>query len=370
MRLSSSERRITLGINSVKILVESLVDEDLTNAQMVNAREIIRRLDPDRFHVSTFTVSSPDPSVRSRPNTRLIRLPARRKTARLLAEFLFGHHDLLFYVKASPASRWYMKLKSVGKDRRPTIGTVESQANWRQEPTISRENIRLIEQTVLRCDYLFSNSRSVRRSLESEYGLTSGIVPTGVDTAFFTPNWSRPENRRPRVLFVGSLRPFKGPQTVIEAAERLPHADFVIVGDGIMTADVRTQAKRLANLCFVGRLSQAAVRDEYRQADIFLFPSLWEGSPKVILEAAACGLPVIARKHYEPETVLNDQSGYVVGDDDDLFNRLTRLVANPGLRLAMGRVGRAHSLNFDWAPITRQWEQIFLSLVPECGRAS
>jgi glycosyltransferase involved in cell wall biosynthesis len=355
----------------VRILVESMVDEDLTNAQMVNAREIIRRLDPDYFHVTTFVGGTPDPNISNRANTHLINLPLRRQTARIFAEFLLGNHDVLFYVKASPASRWYMKLRSIWKDTRLTVGTVESQSDWRYEPTIAPENIALIEQTVLRCDYLFSNSKRVKQSLESEYGLGSEIVPTGVDTNFFTPDWERPKSTRPRVLFVGSLRPFKGPQTVIEAAERFPEADFVIVGDGILAADVRAEAKRLSNLCFAGALSRTAVREEYKQADIFLFPSRWEGSPKVILEAAACGLPVIVRKDYEPETVLNGETGYVVGEDDELFCRVDQLISNPRLRQAMGRAARAHIENFDWDRVTSQWEEIFLHLAANHrGRAS
>ncbi len=47
----------------VRILVDSLADQGLTNAQMTNAREIIRRLDPDRFHVSVFCGGVPDRSI-------------------------------------------------------------------------------------------------------------------------------------------------------------------------------------------------------------------------------------------------------------------------------------------------------------------
>ena len=358
-------------MNPVRILVESMVDADLTNAQVVNAREIIRRLDPDQFHVSAFVQGTPDPNISKRPNTHLINLPLRRQTPRILTEFLFGNHDILFYVKASPASRWYMKLRPAWHDARVTVGTVESQSNWRDEPTIARENIALVEQTVLRCDYLFSNSRSVKQTLESEYGLPSEIVPTGVDTKFFTPKWERPANCRPQVLFVGSLRPFKGPHTVIEAAERFPQADFVIVGDGIMASEIKAHATRLPNLQFEGGLPRAAIPGQYRQADIFLLPSRWEGSPKVILEAAACGLPVIVRKHYQPETVLHGQTGYVVGEDEELFRRLEQLISSPRLRQKMGRAGRAHIAQFDWDRITRRWGEIFLHLTAnDFGSAS
>ena len=357
-------------MNPTKILVESIVDDDLTNAQMVNAREIIRRLDPERFHVTTFSDRRPDPNITARPNTRIIRLPARRKTAQILKQFVLGSHDVLFYVKASPASRCYMKLRSAWRNHCITVGTVESQCNWREEPTITPDCVAMIEQTVLRCDHLFSNSRSVKQSLQKEYGLPSGIVATGVDTDFFIRDWERPRNSRARVLFVGSLRPFKNPEMVVHAAERFPQADFAIVGDGVMAEQLWQQAKRLPNLRFTGALSSSAVRDEYRQADIFFFPSRWEGSPKVILEAAACGLPVIARQYYEPETVLDGKTGYLVGDDDELFFRLGQLIQNAALREAMGHAGRVHILSFDWDRITRQWEAIFRDLAASRPRAS
>ena len=354
-------------LKPIRIVVETLVDDGLTNAQMSNAREIIHRLDPERFHVTTFVQKDPDPRVRCRPNTRLIQLPSHKQTASILREFLFGEHDVLFYLKASPASRWYMKLKSFCKGQRVTIGTIESQTNWRSEPTITPENIALLENTVLRCDYLFSNSNAVKRSLETEYGLCSDIVPTGVDTKFFTPDWCRTANTRVRVLFVGSLRPFKGPRTVAAAAERFPRADFVIIGDGILASELSHHASRLPNLRVAGSLSPSAVRQQYRQSDIFFFPSRWEGSPKVLMEAAACGLPVIARKDYEPETVIDNKTGYLVGEDDELLEGLDRLVSSPELRRNFGRGGRAHIEKFDWDRVTRQWEEIFLRLASKQG---
>ena len=80
----------------IRILVDSFADEGLLNAQMGNAREIICRLDPDIFHVSTFVLGKPDPRIATRKNTRLIQLPQRRQTVTILSEFLLGGHELLF----------------------------------------------------------------------------------------------------------------------------------------------------------------------------------------------------------------------------------------------------------------------------------
>lgn len=348
----------------LRILVDSLADEGLTNAQMTNGREIIRRLDPVKFHVSSFYLNQPDPGVQSRPNTRLIHLPKRRQTIRILREFIFGQHNILFYMKAAPASKFYLRLRQKWKDGRITIGTIESQSDVRNEPTISPEGISLWEQTILRCDFLFSNSQAAKRSLQAEYGLFSEVVETGVDTKFFTPGKERQYNSRPRVLFAGSLLPFKQPHLMLEAALRFPQADFAIAGGGIMAEELReaVQAQNLANVFLLGPLSAEALRKEYQRADVFLFPSKWEGSPKVILEAAASGLPVIARSDYNPETVIDGETGFVVECNDQLYARLRELLDNTELRNRLGASGRLHSEKFDWDLITRKWESIFLRL--------
>lgn len=348
----------------IRILVDSFADDVLLNAQMGNAREIVARLDPERFYVSMFTVGRPDRRIVERPNTRLIRLPARRQTPKILSEFLWGTHSILFYLKASPASRWYLSMRQRWRDRRTTIGTVESQSDLRNEPTIVPRAIRLWEQTVLRCDRLFSNSKCVQGSLQREYGLQSEIIPTGVDTRFFNPDWERPPNDRARVLFAGSLRPFKGPQTVLDAAARFPQADFRLAGDGIMAPELEARIKReaLTNVSLLGAITKDELRREYRQADIFLFPSKWEGSPKVILEAAASGLPVIVRNSYAPETVLHAVTGFQVASDPELLSSVATLIANRELRERFGHAGRDLSKKFDWDLITANWEDAFISL--------
>ena len=126
----------------IRILVDSFADEDAFNAQMTSARDIMCRLDPARFHVSTFLSGQPDPRLIQRPGTRLIKLPKRRQTFRILHEFIWGKHDILFYLKTSPAAKLYLTLRRKWFDKRIVIGTVESQSDLRNEPTIKAEQIR------------------------------------------------------------------------------------------------------------------------------------------------------------------------------------------------------------------------------------
>jgi glycosyltransferase involved in cell wall biosynthesis len=356
----------------IRILVDSFADADGLNAQMINARDIISRLDPLRFQVSTFCLREPDARLKLRPGTRLIRLRAHGQTLRILQEFLWGPHDILFYVKGSPAARLYFKLRRAWRDKRIVIGMVESQSDLRNETTVKPEQIRMWEQTILRSDLLFSNSFSVQASLKKEYGLPSEVIPTGVDTQFFTPAYDRPRNARPQVLFVGSLRPFKGPQLMLRAAAQFPGADFVVVGDGMMAAELEAEVRERGwrNVKFLRAMDRSNLREQYRQADIFLFPSKWEGSPKVILEAAACGVPVIARKDYRPETVVDGQTGYLGASDEELLDRLGCLLAKTEARRRMGRAARVLSEQFDWDLITRRWEDVFTRLVSPAGSST
>jgi glycosyltransferase involved in cell wall biosynthesis len=124
----------------------------------------------------------------------------------------------------------------------------------------------------------------------------------------------------------------------------------------------------LANVQFTGAIPIAQVREEYRRADIFFFPSKWEGSPKVILEAAACGLPVIASAAYEPETVVHGSTGYLASEPEQFFSYLGRLLENPELRCDLGRARRAHAQKFDWAGVTAKWEEIFERLASTATR--
>jgi glycosyltransferase involved in cell wall biosynthesis len=90
----------------------------------------------------------------------------------------------------------------------------------------------------------------------------------------------------------------------------------------------------------------------------------------VILEAAACGLPVIARNDYKPESVIDGQTGCLGGSEDKLLDRLGWLLANSELCRKMGHASRALSEQFDWDLITRRWEEVFTCAVWRAGRSA
>ncbi|MDQ3107004.1 MAG: glycosyltransferase, partial [Actinomycetota bacterium] len=149
------------------------------------------------------------------------------------------------------------------------------------------------------------------------YGADPGrveIVAPGVDHAFFSPGQQRqarraialPEDGR-MLLFVGRIQPLKGVEVAIaalaELSDRCPDAFLVIVGgpsgpDG--EAEVDRMHKLVADLGLAGRVRFVAPQPHellstfYRAADVCVVPSRSESFGLVALEAAACGIPVVA----------------------------------------------------------------------------
>ena len=97
-----------------------------------------------------------------------------------------------------------------------------------------------------------------------------------------------------------------------------------------------------------------------RKADVFLFPSVLEGHPQVLGQAAACGLPAVAMAKYRPDYVVNGETGYLVESDSELSQKLAWLLSDRDLRLKMSAAAARHALQFDWDKVARDWETVFV----------
>jgi len=136
------------------------------------------------------------------------------------------------------------------------------------------------------------------------------IVANGVDVDHFTPgdrNLARNSLNLPAdvplVVQVGTLKHVKGPDVLLSAFgilledERFAHAHLVLAGAGPLRAVLKEQAARLGigpRVHFLGILPHRDVRNCYRSADVVVCASRSEGTPNAVLEALACGRPVVA----------------------------------------------------------------------------
>ncbi len=146
-------------------------------------------------------------------------------------------------------------------------------------------------------------------------------------------------------VFVGRLSREKGAHVLIDAWKRLPPAPLAIVGDGPEEGSLAARASGMRHIGFAGRLDHVSVIERIKNARFVAMPSLWyECFPLVLLEAFACGRPVVAsRLGAMAELVADGRTGLLFepGDAGDLAEKVKFLLNNPGECERMGREARA-----------------------------
>ncbi|HEX6387492.1 MAG TPA: glycosyltransferase family 4 protein [Anaerolineae bacterium] len=201
------------------------------------------------------------------------------------------------------------------------------------------------------------------------------IVSSGVDTARFRPApTTRAPAGSPGVLMVARLLGQKGVGEFVEAAnlvkERYPAVCFQLAGERDRVHPDAVGEKWIHAVTnqgvieFLGYLSN--MPQQLHQTDIFVLPSYREGAPRVLLEAAACGLPVVATD--VPgcrEMVLDGVTGLLVPPQDSraLARAIIELLQKPELRRQMGQAGRKRvEAEFDIRAITEKYLAVYRNI--------
>jgi len=201
------------------------------------------------------------------------------------------------------------------------------------------------------------------------------VIPNGVDTSLFCPG-DRAEARQALglppdgvvLLSAGSIVHDKGYHHLIGGLAALggeADARLCIAGPG----DYRGALERLARQCgvaervsFLGRVAQGQMPLWYRAADLFCFGSYHEGCPNAILEAAACGTPVVSTDVGGiPDLVEEGRSGilFPARSDEAFASALRTALARPWDRAAIAALGARRS----WAHVAAEYLALFERLV-------
>jgi glycosyltransferase involved in cell wall biosynthesis len=328
-------------------------------AQDLNAKDLIAHFD-DRFHVYIFNSGRGEVDPKClKPNVHIIQ----RQT---LFQKLFATYysvmkpmDYHFYIR-SYQSRLYWWFKRLFFNSAVTIHSVEIALPYPAGDAYQKRARR----NALNADHIFGLTDFINESVKKEYGRTvTGKIPIGVDTRVFYKRAVAREGNRIRVLSVGSLQPRKRPLFFVDAAKRFPDVDFVWIGDGVEKKRLLEKAatEQVDNFHLLAPMSHSELAREMNRSDIFFFPSKHEGLPKVVVEAMACGLPAIVFDDYKPEHVQDGISGYIVLDDDEACEKLSRIIESPRLRETLGCAAQKRAEAFSWERVADKWKQFLLS---------
>ena len=215
------------------------------------------------------------------------------------------------------------------------------------------------------CRHVLTNSQFTAREIQRCTGLPDSritVTPLGYDRSRFRPAQEEEDPLRPGatpyLLHVGQAYPHKNLQRLIQAfapvARMHPELRLVLAGKSHPTETPRLQAlvKEIglaSQVEFRAYVPDADLPALYRGALALIYPSLWEGFGLPVLEAMACGTPVVTSLGSGTEEVAGDAALLIDPTDMDALQRaMNEVVTNDQLRKAMRVQGLARGSAFDW----------------------
>lgn len=208
----------------------------------------------------------------------------------------------------------------------------------------------------------------------------SFVVSNGVDMEIFKKTDHKPfldKFKIPKdttnIMYMGRLHPEKSLPTLIKAIPHIvkagPNTHVYLGGFGHMENELRALSSKLGVgkfITFLGKISEEDKVMAYNACDIFVLPSLAELEGMVILEAMACGKPIVVADSKESaSTYFVDGNGYLFESENhkDLANQVLRLITNKVLMKQMGEVSLRNSKNFDIHESVSKLENIYQSVL-------
>ncbi len=230
------------------------------------------------------------------------------------------------------------------------------------------------------CDKIVAVSDYTRAvTVPARLQYKSATVYNGVNTTLFSPKDPSEIKKRlgissePVILFVGRLLEQKGVEYLIRAFGMLkkdvPDARLVIIGRGPLELHLRKVAGEVGvadSLRIINRVPEHELPLYYNMASVFMLPSLWEPLGIVVLEAMACGIPVVSSDTGGPRELVTPDCGFLARPKDpaDIYAKLKLLLQDEGLRKRMGTAARRRAVeNFTWDIAAQKMEKIYESLM-------
>ena len=187
------------------------------------------------------------------------------------------------------------------------------------------------------------------------------LNPYGVDLEEFSPAPGRRPSRPVRFLFVGSVGARKGVPLLLQAWRSLQARDAELwIAGPILDCHTRS-IPPLPGLRLLGKVPHRELPGLLREADVFVFPSYFEGFGLVLLEALATGLPVIATEATAaPDLIADGVEGYIVptGNVEALRNALGRFIERPDDLGPMSVAARLCAERHSWDAYGNRWAEL------------
>jgi glycosyltransferase involved in cell wall biosynthesis len=268
---------------------------------------------------------------------------------------IFSASYLSFLIAPTPAilvSKWY------GKKVILNYHSGEAHDHLTCWPRTAIPLIKLADRVVVPSDYLVK--------VFAEFGISSEAIFNIIDLNDF--KFCERSPLLPVFLSNRNLESHYGVDCVLRAfaliQQQIPNASLTVVGDGSQREPLKSLAEELnlKQIVFTGRVEHDEIQKHYAAAHVYLNASKIDNQPLSILEAFACGLPVVTTDAGGiPDIVTDRETGCVVpvGDYRQLAERALDLISAPDKVTGMAHRARAECARYTWDVVCDQWVRLY-----------
>lgn len=319
--------------------------------------ELVVTVDRDRPQAA---LDLPDIATRELPRNpigRLVALPliARRYRADLL--------HTMYYLPPGPVRHTIVSVHDVSFVRFPEFFSLGERL----------KNRLLVGDAIRRAGAITTLTSHAKAEIVDVFGVDPGrvfVVPCGVAPAFFEadPDHRRPPGDELRLLAVGSLQPRKNIQRLVAAVRSLASQRPVLLSligpEGYQAQEIRKSIGQEVAVQFLGYVSEQRLIDAYQSADVFVYPSVYEGFGLPVIEAMACGTPVVASTGGSLPEVAGGAAVLVDPLDERAIAEGIQSVADDlALRTRLIRDGLDRARHFTWPAAARALADVYRLVV-------
>lgn len=196
-------------------------------------------------------------------------------------------------------------------------------------------------------------------------------LPNGMDLSGY--NYVQRKQAHPKLIWLRALHEIYQPEMAVQVLallkQEFPDIELLMVGPDKKDGSREKMEQTAANLGvtdslnWIGPVPKSEVPRVLNQGDIFLNTTRYESFGVSVMEAAACGLPVVTTNVGELSYLWEDEKEVLLVSPDhpqEMADAVRRILTQPGLAERLSKNARVKSEMFDWSIILHQWEELFL----------
>ncbi len=353
-------------MKKIKVFLGAYINA--TNAQNLSCYALAKHLDKEKFEVYTLEIYSGNIENKPMQGVNVFHCFYPHRISAYLG-YLWGiwNADIIYLPKheVNGWNRFWLKLL-----RKKSFSTIEGIMDDYVMSVLTNNyggKEKVVAHYNQSFDKIFSITKFLRQYNLDNHGINSEEKPLylGTDIDVFL-NEDKHITTLQQVIMIGADLLRKGVNDFLDLAGTYPDVIFHIVGAGNGRIDMPEELKKrdLPNVVHHGTLVFDELVELLKEMDLHILPSRSEGFPKVILHAAAAGVPSLLYADYGAnEWIADHKDGFIVDTLDEMKEIIKELLDNSVLLQDTSKNAIEMAKQFDWEIKVKEWENVILDLV-------